>query len=139
MKNAKYSLMFLFVILTIPFMAFTCEDKVEGGHKYIAFINNSNEMVYITEKGQMRILPHDTLYDCNNKAFKTLPNDTIYLEPLNTYWETDFKVRDIVMYFVFPELIPSLEFCEEVRKHQLKRYQFTEKDLIKMDWTITYP
>jgi hypothetical protein len=125
-------------LLLLPLFAFTCEDKVEGGHEHIIFINNSEDIIYLTQKPQMKILPTDTLYECNNYETELHPKDSFLCEPLNSYWETDFKVRDFVMFFVFSKSTFDNP-CEEVRKYQLKRYQLTKEDLDRMNWVITYP
>ena len=83
MKNLRY----LLIIAIIPLFAFQCEDRVDGGHKYIAFVNNSDETIYVSRT----VGDKDTLFDCYFVQLKTLPQDTIYLKPMNNYWETDLS------------------------------------------------
>ncbi|MDR1458846.1 MAG: hypothetical protein LBI60_01335 [Bacteroidales bacterium] len=87
----------------------------------------------------MKILPNDTLYECNSKEHKIVSNGICFLTPTNNYWETDLKLENLVMYFVYPQLTSSYSSCEEAQKHQLMRYQLTKEDLDQMNWMITYP
>jgi hypothetical protein len=137
--KTKTKYLLILTLFIIPFFAFTCRDKVEGGHKYITFINNTRYAIYVAQKPQMIVSPTDTLYECNSREIEMLPMGACSLFPSNNYWETDFKVRNFVMYFVYPNRTSFYGTCEETRKHQLKRYQLTKEDLDRMNWTITYP
>jgi hypothetical protein len=143
MKNKimkiRTTYLLILTLFTNPFFAFTCRDKVEGGHKYITFINNTRYTVYVAQKPQIRIDPNDTLYDCNSMEYEIISKNNYFIEPSNNYWETDFKVRNFVMYFVYPHQTSFYDSCEDARKHQLKRYQLTKEDLDRMNWIITYP
>jgi hypothetical protein len=132
-------------ILLLSLFSFTCGDKVDDGHKYICFINRSDSTIYVGERWQIIIQKTDTIFGCGGWISTFEKGKTRLFEPLNNYWETDFKAIPFVQFFVFSQRPPYLsERCEDVisefsHTYQLKRYQLTKEDLDRMNWTITYP
>jgi hypothetical protein len=129
----------LFVVLLFPLFAFTCKEKVAGGHKEILFTNNSDDTIYVAERWQIKISFSDTIYKKGLQRIEIGKNESFGFDPLNNYWETDFNVIPFIQYFVFSQRTYNLESYEEWQKYQLKRYLLTKEDLEKMNWRIVYP
>jgi hypothetical protein len=135
----------ILTLFTIPFFAFTCRDKVEGGHECITFINTSGISIDVIPKTKVHIEKNDTSFTCGDK--RILPQDGIFIinSELNQYWETSFKLYSFIQIFVFSCQF-NFNYCHDKEnikefsdKYLLKRYQLTKEDLDRMDWTITYP
>lgn len=128
----------LFVVLSSFLMAFSCGDKVDGGHKCISFVNMSQDTVYLAEKSLRIIEPSDTFINCHGYQVAVLPGDTMQVHPANNYWETEFKIIPYFQLFVLPRKTFDLP-CDEARKYVIKRYQLTRNDLDSLGWIVIYP
>lgn len=122
--------------------------KEKGEHRFITFVNNSADTLYVSMNWQIEIELSDTLCDCRAGFTRVFKGDSCQFSPSNNYWETDFKAIPFIQFFVFPASIFTYSegtrkfahsSCEETRAYQLKRYQLTEADLDSLNWTITYP
>jgi hypothetical protein len=144
MKN-KVKYLLILTLFTIPFFAFTCGDKVEGGHKHILFINNSENSVHVLEEIKTHLTLDDTLFTCGGRGWILQKGEDLIITSGNNYWETDFKSCQCYQLFIFSQRFSS-SYCHDEEnikefsdKYLLKRYQLTKEDLDRMNWRITYP
>jgi hypothetical protein len=144
MKTRRFLFLAGALIMTFPFFAFTCEEHVEGGHKRITFVNESDDLIHVIEIAKNNVAIDDTLFTCKYGGRLLQKGEEWLMEPTHNYWETDFKNFSFIQIFVFSKQFDvDCDDEEKVRefsdKYLLKRYQLTKEDLDEMDWVITYP
>jgi hypothetical protein len=135
---------FIILLIATSVLLCACPDK-EGGHRDIAFVNNSEKGIVCQEFWSGSITNADTLIECRTGASGISPNSLHNFNSLNNSgWETDFKVIPYIQYLIMDaETYDKYigEPCDTIRKYVpiLHRYQLTLADLQQMNWTVVYP
>jgi hypothetical protein len=150
------NLLFILSLAFFPLFAFTCVEKVEGGHEYIEFVNNSSDTVYVVFKESMHIEPSDTLLSHLREICILEPGMSRKYEPgLHCrYWETTITGYPFIQFFILSKeskILSNSEECdfhvyidencirEYMDKYLLKRCLLIKEDLDRMNWVVTYP
>lgn len=107
-------------------------DRNKEGHKYIYIKNNLNKAIYYRFS---YTFPDTTLKNSDNNNYKINPGVQIYTTA------SSFVYNPTIQLFIFDADVVEKEPWDSIVIHYkvLKRYQFTEGDLQKNNWTITYP
>ena len=116
-------------------MATTCKkDEKRGGHIYVK--NNSGNVIYYVESFSF---PDTTLVQVN----KPVPGDKVNPGQQGTIiaGKGVFSLNKTFQIYVFDASVIETESWDTVIANYkvLKRYIYTEQDLEKQNWTITYP
>jgi hypothetical protein len=121
----------LFIIISIG----CCKDK----RVFIYLKNNSSKPIYY---GTSNYYPDTNIQKIDfipgyegNISHKVLCNEEVRLPPL---FDDDSNTAQV---FIFDADVIEKNPWDSIIAHNLvlKRYQITEKDMERMDWTITYP
>jgi hypothetical protein len=129
------------MIVTVLLCRCVDRNENENCHKHVTIINNSNLPIYYGRSG--RYPDTITLYPdpTGDQNFKieaySVGEDRKYRDCL----EKDFESQRTWMYFIFDShLLETTPWDTVVKKYMiLKRYDLTLEDMVKSDWTITYP
>lgn len=121
----------LFLTLVFSLFAFSCEDNYQ---KYFDVINNSNKALYI---GRSFSYPDTSLKNIRNGKG---PIDKSSLGARQTYKVSGFNRNPTLQVFIFDSNVIENTPWDTVVKYNmfLKRYQFTEAELEKMNYEIIY-
>ena len=108
-------------------------------HRYIYVKNKSDKPMYY---GLSYSFPDTSLQkignvpgDSGNKSHKILSGEQ------KTMMAAALTVNSTIQLFIFDADVIEKNPWDSIVAHRmvLKRYQFTESDMEKMNWTITYP
>ena len=135
MKNMiKYLIFFAFFV---SLCSSSCNRS--EWYKYIYVKNDSNKPIYYEISYDF---PDTTLKKSEDfpgingrRAYKIMPEEQAFLNA------SHFAYNPTMQLFLFDADVIEHEPIDSVVAHYkvLKRYQFTESDLQKVNWTITYP
>ena len=135
-----------FILLSFVFMSNTCKNENENCQSTIAFINNSEDSLYVTAL----ISYPDTLqlkYSANpqgNSYMKTLPKEknTMALRG-NDCIEKEFiyEIPDTLMVFIINSKVVENNTWQKIGDNYmvLQRYDLSLQDLQQLNWQISYP
>jgi len=143
MKNIKKVLFGFLIVISIV----SCFKDKSDEHKYITFVNKSDENIFIQMLWKGTISEADTLYECRLVTGYLVIKDSLY--PIKNTdkiggWETDFKAIPYIQFSVMDGEAydkSKKEPCDTIRKYFpiLHRYQLKLEDLQRMNWTVVYP
>jgi len=139
MKRVKFSTVILIGLLCT---ATQCNDK--NCHKVIPFINNSDKILYVYAKDPYKypdtLLIIDSWITRPNSTYKVLPYSTsescLDMRPKDCYdiWDT------IRIFVLDSQVVATTSVIIMERNYMiLRRYDFTPKDLEKLNWNVSYP
>ena len=127
------------ITLFVSLSASSCHRNEEEQHRYIYVKNNSGKAIYF---GLSYSYPDTSLLKIEDAPGK---NGSIAYKinagKQTTLAASNFVYNPTMQMFVFDaNTIESTPWDSIVAHHMvLKRYQFTESDMGKINWTITYP
>ena len=108
------------------------------------FVNNSDSSIYVISSDFYK----DTAYVYVNyypgndpNQFKIEPHETkIPIMPIGS-WERIYEEEDTIAFYVFDAQILETIPWDTIKSKYLvlKRYDLTFADLVRQNWTITYP
>jgi hypothetical protein len=142
----KQSLVLIFFFTL--FVCSKCDNENEDQcHKSISFINSSEKAVYVlwsTDYPDTLAIQHisGALEQGTKVSPKTESRDPFYEQ---SCWEVILSSvqipSDTLMVFVFDaDTVENIDWPDIVRDNKiLHRYDLSLNDLIKSDWTISYP
>jgi hypothetical protein len=139
----------ILLILSLFFMAMTCEKEDEDCHKSIEFINNSDGDIYVIwdveypDTLSLNNTDSSVLQRKYNKVHEHKTSRKPFYE--QSCWEGIIRGEripaDTLMVFVFDSKVIETTPWEDVTNKYmvLKRYDLSLEDLQASDFTITYP
>lgn len=133
----------IIVLLILSFFVIYSCELIHGSFDYrMTIINNSNNKIYFwkyftypdTAVGEFR--PDPLMDFVNPKSSNDLPT--------MTRWELIFEKNlpsDTLILFIFDAEVLETTPWDTIQANYmiLKRYDLSYDDLVRLDWTITYP
>jgi len=134
----------IFLIFSIGLLciATQCDDK--DCHNVIPFVNNSDKTLYVYKQAKHE--NDDTLFRIDywltepNSEYKVLPYSTsetcLFMRKKNCY-----EIWNTIRIFVLDSQVIATTSVTAMKINYmvLRRYDFTPKDLEKLNWNVSYP
>ncbi|MDD4921017.1 MAG: hypothetical protein PHS30_00915 [Bacteroidales bacterium] len=123
------------LLLLTMFVLLSGSCCCDEGH-HVALKNNSDKTIYY---GLSYSYPDTSLIDFvhrGNQAYKMVSGEQANIIP-----ESRFNSCSTIQFFIFDADVIEHESWDSIDAHYkiLKRYTFTQRDMERMNWTITYP
>jgi len=136
----KKSLLYL-VLFSILTMGMVCKEEPPVDNR-LKIVNYSDKKISVTLSS---LYPDTSLaeyYEKYGERLELLGSATSSLEVYDS-WEDVYKqfISDTILFFIFDTNVVTTVPWDTIRKNYmiLERYDLTYDDLVKMNWTITYP